>query len=268
MMLQVDDYLDRVKSGRFPDRTYMSAINDAIITIVNDRIEPLKQKKTYSVQATQRVRDELQPLIPTPILTLTTTVVANVGTIYSVTKPADYHYYLELYAKISGVRYFCIPMSYNDRGEIMDNPFRKPSATKPYFTEGHLGIHIQATDTIGSTTVAPTAVEFYYIKKPNVVSIGQERHKIVAGGTLTNALTYYVYDESVYSGVTYAPGESIAGSGAALTSGTVILSTNTTLSDLPDSMYYEICTKAASIMSGNGDDFAKKQLLNNDVDKA
>ena len=74
---------------------------------------------------------------------------------------------------------------------------------------------------------------------------------INTGGTLTNLAVYYATEQSVYAGTTYTIGATITGTGAALTSGQVILASNTTPCELPAKTHDEIAAKASSIMLGN-----------------
>ena len=255
MRQRIDEYIDRTKAARHLDRAYYNAINAATNMILKDRIAPIRIKRKYSIQSTQRVRDELYTLIPAPV-TGSTTASAIVA------YPADYYYYLQMYITIAGIKNFCSPTTYNEIGPLEENPFSKPSAVKPYFNELATGLKIHW----GST--GAVSFELTYLRQPATVTIGKQSNKILAGGTLTNAITYLVYEEAVYAAVTYEEGDTITGTGAALTSGIVIETANIVNSDLPVNMHEEICKQAAAIMEGTVEQFNKKQDLSIDVEKS
>lgn len=252
MLERIAELNDRVKSARHSDRLYMNSINDATEMIISKRIDPIKTGERYSVQSAQRVRDELYTLVKRAIGTPASDIVPI---------PADYKSYLLLNVAISDEYLGCTPTNYNQESELLDDPFAKPADDQLYFNERETGFRVFHGDTaIGD-------YELWYLKNPAVVSIGQPRDKIVTGGTLTNATVYYAYDISVYNGTTYYPGEAITGTGAALTSGTVIIGTKLINSDLPSALQDEVVRLASAIMMGTVENYNKQQTLNNDVDK-
>lgn len=251
MRLEMDRLNDRVKSPRYQDDSYYSAINQAISLTCNDRIDNIKQRKPYSLQSIQRVRDELYTLIAP---TVTLIPVADV-----ITFPADYYYHLYVECTIDGKVNYAIPTDYNKIGPIKQSSLRKPSDDKPYFNEVGTGLKISH----GSGTF--TSATFDYLKKPARVSIGNEGNKISAGASvLTPGSTYYVYDIAVHAGVTYYEGETFVATLITLTSGTVIASVNVTNCDLPDLLQDEVIRLATAILTGTTENFAKKQALQKD----
>jgi hypothetical protein len=254
MRVRIDSRIDRVRSPRFKDDSYYDAINEAIEAYIEDRTHNIKQKKTYSAESFQRVRDELYTLYKID----TGAPVGNV-----VAYPSDFYGYLLMYATIAGERQWCRPTDHNQLGPLLEHSFRKPSDTKPYFLQDLLGLTVQR-----GTAGAFSAHELHYIKAPAIVSIGDESDKLTSGATLTNLIVYYVNDEAVYNGTTYYPGDTITGTGTALTSGTVIASTNVTDCDLPDRSHKEIYQRAANIMMGVTEDYNKKQDIEKDVEKS
>lgn len=251
---RVLELCDRTKN-RYSDRAVIDSINEAIEMIITKRIEPIKTGERYSVQYTQRLRDELSALIPEP---------AEDGleddniAIY----PEDYKYLLSLWVSAESIWYICKPTSYNQEGELDKDPFAAPSGEQIYFTEFETGFRI-----IFGDDIVPSDFRMYYIKNPTIVTFGYERDKKIAGATLTNAVVYYVYEEAVYGGNTYYAGETITGTGAALTSGTVVPASVVQNSELSSALQDEVCNLAAAILSGQIDDYNKKQSLSNDVDK-
>mgnify|MGYP001592234172 CR=1 FL=1 len=254
MRERIDQKNDRTKTSRFTDTQYYDAINQACMMLLKERVEPIRSRGNYSVQSTERLSNELYTLIPAPA---TIAPVANV-----IAFPALYYYTLRLYVTLGGVSILSKKTSYNTIGPSKINPFTKPSIIKPYHNEFAGGLLIEA----GGATATSSILT--YIKQPAKVSIGFEDDKLVAGATLTNAVTYYVYDESVYATVTYYPGEIITGTGATLTSGTVIINSTVVNSDFPENMHEEICDLAAAFMQGTVEDYNKKQMLDSDAEKS
>lgn len=253
MIVRIDQIIDRTRSGRFEDVDYMNAINAAIINIVKDRVAPIRNPRRYSVQSAQRIRDELYTLVPAPA----TGTLSSDNAAY----PTGYLYYLLLYVTIGGTQIYCRPTSFNEIGPLKDNPFMKPSATKTYFNENVSGLKVHYTGTV-------TAYELHYIKTPDTVSIGRPRVKIAAGTALTNGATYYVYEKTVYIGTTYEVGETFTTAATtAITSGTVILSSNITNCNLPANMHDEVCNKAAQLLLRTVEDYNKEASTANEIEK-
>jgi len=251
---RIDNLIDRTRSARHSDVEYYNSINAATVLIVKDRVAPLKVAKSYSVQSAQRVRDELYTLVPAPL------IAAPTGD--DIIRFADYYYFLLFYAIIDGFVKYCRSTAYNQVGLLGRNPFKKPSSVKPYYNEFATGIKV----IYGTGTF--TSSELWYVKNPAIVSIGTNNNKIIAGGALTNTVNYIVYEQSVYNSVTYYPGQTIAGTGAALTSGIVILLATIVNSDLPVNLHEELCIKSASILQGSVEDYGKKQDLLMDAEKS
>jgi hypothetical protein len=266
MIMRIDQKNDRTKTSRFPDEQYIDAIRESCLAILKERVEPIRTRGNYSVQSTQRLRDELYTLIP-PATTITP--VANV-----IAYPTDYYYYLLVYATISGVSQLVTATDYNKVGTLTTNPFTRPSATKPYFNESSAGLNIIA----GGATA--TSSSLTYVKMPAKVSIGYERNKVTAGTTLA-AVVYYVFEDAIHSanvttgeglavtaGQVIQAGETFTGTVNALTSGVLIPATSIVNCDFPENMHEEICTRAAAFMQGTVEDERKKQSLLNDAERS
>lgn len=252
---RVSRLIDRVKSARHDDVDYIDNINAAIWRTVKDRVAPLKIQRGYSYESAQRIKDELYTLVPVPA---TGSPVSSIVAI-----PNDYYYYLLLYIIIDGVEYFCRPSTFNEIGPLQDDPFAKPSAVKPYFTQQTNGflLYKGSSGTFGN-------YRLYYIKKPATTSMGKESDKINSSGTLSIGATYYVYEQAVHNSITYYPGDTFIAANTTLNSGIVIPATVVVNCDLPDNMHEEICKLAATLMLGPVEDFDKKQSLEIDVEKS
>lgn len=257
MRLRIDQKIDRTSTARHSDKAYYGAINNAIWMIVKDRVAPIRVPRKYSVQSAQRIRDELYTLVATYGQSLAPGVKL-------LTYPLGYFYYLLLNVMINDVTYYCIPTDYNTIGPLKKNPFSKPSATKPYFIESGAGINIEIEQTLATSIVC----ELFYIKNPAVVSIGEERNKILSGVTLTIAVVYYVYEEAIHNGITYSEGETFTAATTTLTSGIVINTNKVVNCDLPVNMHEEVCTCAAALLSSTVEDWNKKQSLDVDTEKS
>lgn len=252
MFNRVLDLVDRTRN-RYADRTVIDSINEAIELTVTKRIEPIKTGEKYSLQSTQRVREELAALIPDPVL--------GIFSSDTVEYPSGYKSFLQLNIFVGDNKIYCKPTNYNQIGDLKLDPFGAPSDDQFYFNETKNGLIVYH----GESDL--TSYELWYIKNPVTVSIGEERDKLITAATLTNAVEYYVFEESVYSANTYYPGEIITGTGAALTSGVVIISTKIVNSELSSALQDEVCNLAAALLSGQVEDYYKKQSLQQDADK-
>ncbi len=253
MFGRVNELCDIAKSTRRSDSEIMNALNEATELTITKRIDPIKTTDRYSVQSVQRVRDELSPLIPTPAI----------GALASdiVPFPANYKAYLLLYVNVGNDKIYCQPTSYNQEGDLQQDPFGKPTDSELYYNECGTGLRVF------HGTIALGNYELWYIKNPLVLSIGFERDKVIVGGALTNAVNYIAYDESIYNGLTYYPGEVVSGTGATLTSGTVILAATIISSELPSALQDEVCNLAVAILEGSTEDYNKKISFKEDADK-
>jgi hypothetical protein len=122
---------------------------------------------------------------------------------------------------------------------LLNDSFRHPTNEKPYYVEDSTGY------TVYRGTTGTMTVSFDYIRQYTAFSIGSETQLIVTAGTLTSLLVYYAVEISVYNGTTYQIGASITGTGAALTSGAVILASNTSPIDLPTKVQERLCKMCA-----------------------
>lgn len=242
-------YLDMTRAARFTFQEFNIAFNDAVAKYIDDIIGDPKQRDPESVQWVQQVRDSLYTLIATATPSITNgAVVTNEyysATPSAITFPVDYRDFLLLMTTIDGYSKYSKPTDFNALGPLFLGSFRHPTNLKTYFNEFANGITIWRG--VGGTFSAATLT---YIKQPTAYNCGIETQLINAGGTLTNALTYYATDISVYNGVSYQVGDTITGNGAVLTSGQVILSTNTSPIALPAKVHEVINKMAAETLLG------------------
>lgn len=229
---RIEFYIDLSRSPRFNFQDYNMAFNDSMYEYISQQVGLSDQRNPQSVQLIQRIRDNLFTLIKTnnPTPTDGTTLV---GQYYSskptsLPIPSDYDTFLLLQYTISSVTYYARPTTFNELGPLLDDSFNHPTNSMAYFNESTSSLTLWR----GTTGTVSSAL-LTYIKTPNVFSIGQDNQILPAGTTLTNAITYYALETCVYNGTTYYMGAVITGTGASLTSGTVILVSNTTACELP-----------------------------------
>lgn len=242
----IDSLIDRVNSPRFLDQEYYEAINSATVMIFEDRVDNIKIKKPYSFESVQRVRDELYTLIKN---------VSGLPVGGIIPYPSDYNYAIDVEFTIGTTTQSARPMSYNELGLIQRNPFKQLSPEMTYYIEQSSGLDAKFA---GGTF---SAYSLWYLKNPTIVTIGKESDKLTTGSVLASLTSYIVYDQAVYSSVTYYAGETIVGTGATLTSGIVIPLSVVVNSDMPEKLHPEICRLAGSILSSDVDNYNKKQSL-------
>jgi len=255
----VDFYLDLTRAARLTFAEYNIAINNTIEKFVYDLMGDPQQRTPDNFQWVGQIRDDLYTLIKsaTPTLSSGTSITTPYYTVGVSTyqNPADYYAFVRLNVITSGKTIYARPTSENEIGPLLEDSFRHPTDVKVFYTENSAGVTIYR----GST--APTSASLTYIKTPATFSCGAETQLISAGATLTNALTYYATEVSVYNGVTYQVGAAITGTGASLTSGQVILSSNVVTCDLPDRTHEEIALRSAIRMLGPTVDTSKLQAI-------
>lgn len=253
-------YTNLSSVARFTFAEIDMAMNDAMTEYIYQEVGEDEQRDPKSFEWNQRIRDNLYPLIKvaTPSVVVGTTRTGRYYTCSSSTIafPADYNTFLYLECVISGVTDYARPTTYNTLGPLFDDSFKHPTNNKCYFLENSTGLTIWrgSSGTLSSATLT-------YIKQANTFSIGPETSLIAAGGTLTNAVTYYAMEVSVYSGTTYQIGDVITGSGAALTSGSVMRVSLTTACELPDSIHERLCKRAASKLLSTIADLQQSQAI-------
>lgn len=253
-MQEIFNLIDRDGNARFSDEKTIKAINMAIDRIVEDRLDNIKNKKNYSFESVQTVRDQLYTLIP-PTLSIVPT--ANV-----VAYPANYNYFLKLMCTIAGDTNVARPTSYNQSGLMYKDPFAYPTDEKPYFDQNLSGFTIYRDE---QNTGSFTFALLDYIKNPDVVSIGNESNKIDSTGALTIGVTYIVYEQAVHNGVTYVEGATFVAVNAVLISGIVIPNALIVNCNLPTKLQYEVVNIAASIMQKSISQFNEGATLERDA---
>jgi hypothetical protein len=222
-------------------------------------------KNVYGFQRFQQIRDNLFTLIKvaTPTITVSTTINGRYGTfiVNHFNNPTDYRELVCMQTLLGGYTDYARPTEYNEIGPLLNDSFRKPSNTQMYYNEDATGYLIYRGDT-GTLT----SVTFTYVKEPATYSLGTEAQLINLGaGVLSIGQVYIATETSVHNSITYLPGAEFTAVNANLTSGQVILKSNTTACDLPEKVQNEIAKITAQILSGVVSDYNRSAFVNKEA---
>jgi hypothetical protein len=262
---RIDFYTDLTKSPRFPIEDRVKAVNDCTTVYIDNIIGDINDNQKYGFQSIQQVRNKLYSLIKksTPTVTVLGTITTTAGTFTEnhIDYPTDYYDFVAAWPLIDGYTSYCRPTNYDRRGPLLENTFLKPSNTKVYYNEDATGWVL--TRGTGGTF---TSLTLEYIKTPATYSLGATSQYFTSG-TITNLLVYIACEETVYNAVTYVSGAEITGTGAALTSGRVILKSNTTTIDLPEKTHETIARMSAVVLLKNVGMFAAATAIESEIRK-
>ena len=250
---RIDFYIDRTRNARYYRYNYDQAVNDAIRIFIEQRAGDKKQVQGLSYQAEQQITDELYTLVAVQNAAPTADVALY---------PSDYYFLTSLYATIGGSSVVVTPTTENKLGKLLQNSFLSPSDEEPRYLQGATGFSIYH----GSGTIS--SVELNYLKRPATFTIGTESQLIGSGTTLTISSVYIATNNSVHAGITYYPGDEFTASSTTLTSGQVILASNTTTVATPAKTHEEISKMAASIMVGTSADYTKNAFIQSQANKS
>lgn len=258
-------YINETHTSRFYFSEVNKAMNDAILKKVYSITDAVKEGS--GIDRVQKFRDELYTLMAKSTISVT-----NVSTINDNVKedhinfPTDYQTFARLSLTINSNTTYARDTTYGQLGPLLECSFRIPSNKKPYFLEDSTGLLIYrgTSSTISNATL-------YYVKAPATYNMGTESQIINYGaGVLAINTTYIAYEVSVYNSITYKEGDEFTTNGVLtdLTSGAVILKSNTTTCDLPEKSHPEIAKMAAEILLGtisafDNSAFAQKEAGSN-----
>lgn len=247
----IDIYLDVTRNGRFQRWEYDNAVNNAMTDFMDNILDDFKNKNGASFQSEQTISDDLATLQKTQ----TAAPTANVALF-----PNDYYFLTSLFVTINGNTTYCRPTNQNELGPLLEDSFRKPSDTKPYYLETSTGFKIYH----GTGTI--TSADLNYLKLPNSFTIGTEQQLITSGGTLVIGSSYIAVDVSVENSITYQIGTQFIAGTAVLTSGTVILASNTVPVEMPPKTHQQIAKMAAEMLSGVVQDYNRAAFTAKQID--
>lgn len=262
---RIEFYLDATRNGRFQRVEKSGAVNDAIKKFIDDRFGDLNEKNPYSFELTQQVRDDLFTLIKsaTPTVTSLTSITTDYGTtgVNRITNPTDYYELISWSTTIDGITTFAQPTTYNALIPLLEDSLKQPTNKYPYYLEDATGYKFYR----GTTGTLVVGID--YIKVPATYSMGADNQLINFGaGVLVVGQSYIATELSVQNGVTYQVGTQFtAAVTTTLTSGQVILASNTTTCDLPDKVHEIIAKMAADILSGAIADYTRYQQIEKEV---
>lgn len=265
MRNRIDFYNDLTRNARFFEDDYNNAVNSAILAYIDQSLgKGIKEGKS-SFQYEQFIRDRLYTLIKTnsPTITNGTVITGRYGSYTPSTFPfpSDYQNFVSLKVLIDGYSDYSRPTDYNEEFPVMDNIFMKPSNRKTYYNENTTGLTVLRG--VGGTFTSATLT---YLKQPATFNVGLESLYINAGGGLSPLGVYIALEETICNSVIYQSGAQFVSGALTLTSGKVILASNTTPSDLPESVHDTISKMASDLMLGvtqnyNASAFVEKQTI-------
>jgi len=262
---RIEFYLDATRNARFQRIEKSGAVNDAIRKFIDDKFGDEEEKNPYSFQFTQQVRDDLFTLIKsaTPTVTNLTAITTDYGTtgVSRITNPTDYYDLISWTTTIDGITTFARPTSLNALMPLLEDSLKQPTNKRTYYLEDATGYKFYR----GTTGTLTVGIE--YIKTPATYSMGSDGQLINAGvGVVVVGQSYIATEVSVQNGVTYQPGTQFtAAVSTTLTSGQVILASNTTTCDLPEKVHEIIAKMAADILSGVVSDYTRAQSIEKQV---
>lgn len=263
---RIDFYNNLTSSARFTRQMYDIAVNDAMMEYIDEQFGDDDNADPKNFQWVQQIKDNLYTLIAAtaPVVTpgvIITTPYSTVGTA-TFPNPADYKNLIYLQTTIGGITSYSRPTTFNEIGPLLQDSFKKPTNSKLYHIESSTGYTLYKGST-GTVTVV-----MLYLKIPATFTIGDESQIITSGGTLVNLSVYYATEISVYAGTTYYMGDSITGTGAVLTSGAVILASNTTTCALPPETHEKIAKLSSSKMLATISDIEQSAAIQNEADRS
>ncbi len=266
--------LDRVGSTRFESEDIDNALNGEIELIVREKYDQTRiQNRSDAFQRTQRVRDELRPLMKFADKlnglslypnTDESTVLVMFGSILGGDPDiTDYRYLITMRVEDNAGTYYPVfPLPSNMKTVYKRNPFKRVRNTpipKFYYTESSFGGDAQweiYMNLPSGVTFEDVFIE--YLKDPTTVNYGIEytSSKVFANGTKVIAV-----EETVYAGAIYVIGEkiNIVTPNFNITSGTVV--SNFIESELPASLHEELCRRAASSLLFSVGEFEKAKTI-------
>lgn len=259
-------WVDIVSSTRFESEDIDNALNAAIDNKVRESYDQnLPLNRSDAFQRTQRIRDELGPLVKS----LDGDELSVVGHLISLSASDELNFRYLLSLKIqfesaSGVIGWqpCFPITYDRKNIISRNPFRRVRSTpntKIYYIEENGSWRIISSIT---SYYDIDAVEFFYLSNPAIVNYGIEYDE---DKLFTNGNVLYVVEETVYNSVTYKIGSKIIVTGGILsiTSGLVVF--NYVDCDLRASAHEEISRRAAINCLFTANETAKANSLMQEI---
>jgi len=267
-LARIDFYLDVSRNARFFFSDYNKAVNDAIHNYIDEKVGDEKQRNPENFQWIQQIRDDLFTLIAVATPSITNgTVRANryySSTPSHINFPPDYYAFVQLDTLIDAFWDYSRPITFNELGPLLKDSFKHPTNLKTYYNEDATGLTIHRG--VGGTF---TTAKLTYLRTPVDFSVGSEDQLIDEGtGVLTPGDDYIAVEVSVENTNTYQIGDQFTAGTADLTSGQVILASNTSPVDLPEKVHDEICKAASRIMLLVTSNYPAAQAVDSEVERS
>lgn len=262
---RIDFYNDLTRNARYFFSDYEKAFNDIVKIYVDNQFAGKNGQNGF--QFVQEGRDNIYTLIKTisPTITNGTVITTRYGTYTPshINYPADYYDFISLDVLIDGYTDYCRPTDYNKEGPLLDNSFMKPTNQKTYYNEDSLGWHIWRG--VGGVF---TSANLTYLKNAQPFILSTESNLINAGTAIVNGSVYIATEESIQNNIKYVSGAQFTAVGTTLTSGQVILASNTQTTDLPEKVQETLCKMASDCLLGvsanyNASAFVEKETSKN-----
>lgn len=235
MHLRVRFHLDQVKSPRLT-----KALIDQSLNIANDFIYTRLCKM---FQVDQQSRDGLRAL------TINNLPITPVGDTF--TYPADYMQETALQTLVNGIWGSSVPVTYDELNELPNN----------YFTEFDINNRGHIESAAGTTcyfgTGSMTSGKLSYIKK--YPAIYYSSTALTSASAIVVGTMYYVETAPVtHNAVTYVVGDTFTAVNTAFTGAGTVAAIQNSLLD--DSLFEELCTRAAAFIAGSLEDYSRFQV--------
>lgn len=251
-LYRVELYLDVTRNARYQKVEIDSSVRDAMRIYIDNIIDDYSDDKRNITQGEQTISDELYTLQRRQ----STAPTADIALF-----PADYYNLLDIFATINGISTYCRPLNQNKLGPRLADAFDSPSANTPFYLQQTTGFQIYYSGVL-------TNVDLDYYKIPVDFTVGTDSQLIPAGGTLVAGSSYIATQVSVENAITYNIGTQFTAATTVLTSGEVILASNTVPIELPPRAHEAVAKIAASILGGAVSDFPKSQFASQQTDKS
>lgn len=240
-------HMNRTRSARFNRNLHLDpAINIAMLDIINDQYEPIRQQRDYSFERFQRLKASLSGLVRSDF---SLSISGNTAL-----KPSDYLYDIGMFVSINNKRkVWSESMQFVEKGPSTENIHERPTPEYPKHMEDQSGFVIK----FGGGQNVLNGVYLDYIFKPEPVTSGAE---LTSSSALTVSTLYGVSFGSVtYNGVNYNQDQAFTTDNVttAFTGSGRVIPISTL--NFPAHLHEELARRAAVILSGNVENYNRRQ---------
>lgn len=213
-------WLDSVASPRFDSQDIDNGINSACNTITIETYGKEPMTRLESFQRDQKCRDTLGPIVK-KATSISSGFSLDGNNVITIASSTDYNLLLSLAVTINSSIYSCVPLTYDIKNTIPNNPYRRPrTVNEPLLYYNEEGNTIKISHAFAMVV---SDFELFYLSQIPAVNYGIEytsTKNFVVGNIV------YAVEETVYNAVTYKIGEAITivAGVLAITSGRVVYS--------------------------------------------